>query len=150
MTERSAEIKQERRRRNPDQLGGKRRRLALDESKLDREKFVYRYINDDKTRIFDLTVKDDWEIVEDREGELNQSAAMGAQVAVPAGVGSEGQSMRTVLVRKLKIYHDEDVAARQRRIDETEQGLKQKPEDADANTTYVPGQETAMKTSVET
>lgn len=135
---RNEQIKERRRRRNSDALGGRRRRLALDESKLDRENFVYRFANDDKNRLYDLCVNDDWEVVKDYHGELNDSDGAGTEVAVKAGTGSEGQSMNTVLLRKPKTYHDEDFAARQRAIDEKEKALTQLPEGADKSTTYSP------------
>lgn len=137
---RSEQIAQERRRRNTDALGGKRRRLAVDESKLDRENFTYRFANDAGNRIHDLTVNDDWEVVQDRDGELNQSAADGAQVAVRAGVDEGGKSMRSVLLRKPKAYHDADVAATQRRIDDTETSLRAgaAPGASGDGTTYIP------------
>lgn len=146
--DRNEQIKAERRRRDTSSLKGARRRLAVNERALDRENFVYRFANDDKNRIYDLTVNDDWEVVSDREGDINASDAIGAQASVRAGTDSEGKSMRTVLLRKPKAYHDADVAARLRQIDATEQSLKDVPKEAEKATTYMP--DGGMKLDVET
>lgn len=121
MSERKDEIKQERRRRDPNQLSGRRQRLYVDESKLDRQNFEYRFVNDDGNRVHALTVNDDWEVVQDRD---SANSAQGAQVKHLAGTKEGGASLEAVLLRKRKSYHDEDKAAGQRRIDETEKSLR--------------------------
>lgn len=136
---RAEQIATERRRRNSDALSGARRRLTVNEENLDREKYSYRFANDEGARIHQLTVNDDWEVVTDRNGEIrSDTASEGAQVSVHAGTGDKGEALRTVLLRKPKSYHDEDVAASQRRIDETEAGLRDVPSGSDGKTTYVP------------
>lgn len=123
---RSQQIATERRRRNTDALSGRRRRLSVDESKLDRENFEYRWVNDEPVspRVYDLTTNDDWERVTDRDGALKaDGTGMGAEVATPAGTGETGSPVRAVLLRKRKDWHDEDQAAKQRHIDALEQGM---------------------------
>ena len=116
-------IKQERRRRNTDALGGKRRRLAVT-GQLDHENFAYRWVNDEDTRLHDLTVNDDWEVVSDRSGTLkSDGAGTGAEISVPVGMGTKAP-MKAVLLRKRKDWYDDDKRAEQRRIDETEASLK--------------------------
>lgn len=122
---RTAEIKQERRRRKGGHLAGKRMRLALDESKLDTEKYEYRWVNTDPGRVEALTQQDDWEIVSDREGKIKTDATgAGAEVSVLVGEGQSGNAQRSILCRKLKKYQDEDRQAKYRRIDEQEAALK--------------------------
>lgn len=133
---RAEQINTERRRRNSDALGGIRNRLSVDESQLDREKYQYRWINDQGSRVHDLTVKDDWEIVPDRDGQLNNTASEGAQASVNAGTAQNGGPVRAILVRKLKSYYNDDYAAAQRRIDETEAAMKS---GTTGEKTYVPG-----------
>lgn len=142
-TARGEQVKAQRRRRNTDSLSGRRRRMAVDETKLDRENYVYRFANDDdRGRLHALTVEDDWEVVHDRASETKaDSAGMGTEVSVSAGVGERGAPLKAVLLRKPKRYHDEDYAARQRRIDETEAGLKRGSTpggDIDGKTSYIP------------
>jgi hypothetical protein len=125
MTERQDAIKAERRRRNTDALGGRRRKLAVT-GKLDTENFEYRWANDEGTRLHELTVEDDWEVVKDRSGTLKiDGAGTGAEVAVPVGVGETGKGLRSILLRKPRKFYEDDKRAEQRRIDETEAGMKQ-------------------------
>jgi hypothetical protein len=131
---RNEQITGERRRRNADALNGVRDRLYVDPATKD-PNFQYRWINDTGSRVHDLTVKDDWEVVQDRNGQANNTAAMGAQVAVNAGTAQNGGPVRAVLVRKLKNYYDDDYAAAQRRIDDTEAAMKS---GTTGEKTYVP------------
>jgi hypothetical protein len=122
---RADETKTARRRRNTDQLTGNRNRMAVDTSTLDRENFEYRFINDVGTRVHDLTVRDDWDIVSDRDGKVKgDTAGDGAQVAVNAGNGADGKPVRAILVRKPKDFYKTDDAAKQRQIDAQEAALK--------------------------
>lgn len=133
-------ISQERRRRNTDALGGRRQRLAT-RADLDGEKFAYRWVNDDGNRLHDLTVSDDWEVVSDRAGEVKpDGTGVGSEVATPVGTGENGRPVRAVLLRKKKDWYDEDERAKQRRIDETEVGLKAgaAPGATTDDKTYVP------------
>ena len=140
MTARQDTIITERRRRDTDVLGGKRRKLAVT-STLDTENFTYRWANDDGTRLHDLTVLDDWTVVQDRSGTTKiDGAGTGAEVAVPVGVGETGKGLRAVLLRKPRKFHEDDKRAEQRRIDETEAGMKQgvAPGSGQDAQTYVP------------
>lgn len=133
-------IQQERRRRNTDALGGRRQRLAV-RGDLDKENFAYRWVNDDGNRLHDLTVNDDWEVVEDRSGKMKpEGTGVGSEVATPVGTGEHGRPVRAVLLRKPKNWYDDDERAKQRRIDETELGLKAgaAPGAATDDKTYVP------------
>lgn len=122
---RGEQIRTERRRRNSDALSGRRMRLSVDESKLDREKYEYRFANDDGTRLHQLTVLDDWEIVPDRDGEVKPDGTdMGAKVSTLVGVATNGSPLRGVLLRKLKTYYNDDKAAKAQAIDDKEASLK--------------------------
>lgn len=138
-TKRGQAQKAERRRRNSDGLQGKRRRLAVDESKLDKENYEYRWVNDDEMRLHQLTVQDDWDVVHDRDGTVkNDGAGTGSEVAVQAGGASGPQ--RQVLLRKRRDHYNDDYAATQRRIDDQEAALKQgSVPGGDQSNTYTPG-----------
>ena len=138
---RDEQIKAERRRRNTAGLSGRRQRLSVDESKLDRSKYHYHFANDDGVRIHQLTVQDDYEVVPDRDGEVKPGEnAMGANVSTLVGTGTNGAPMRAVLLRKLKTYHDDDQAAKAKAIDEKEASLKSGAvPGAGQGETYVPG-----------
>lgn len=132
-------IKAERRRRNSDGLAGVRNRLGIS-ADLDTKNFVYRWVNDEGTRIHDLTVNDDWDFVVSRDGSAKADATgLGANVAVPVGTDKNGAPVKGVLLRKRRDYHDEDELAKRRRIDELEAGLKQgATPGADQDRQYVP------------
>lgn len=137
-SDRDVQIKAERRRRNSDALAGKRRRLAVDESKLDRENFVYRWVNDDGSRVELLSTQDDWDVVSDRDGAMKEGIHS-AKVETTVGVGERGSPVKAVLMRKPKNYHDDDEAAKQRRIDESERAIREgQSQGATAENSYVP------------
>lgn len=138
---RSTEIKSERRRRNTEGLTGARRRLHVDEALLDREKYTYRWINDEAGRVHDLTVNDDWELVADRE----KATGTGSEMSSEAGSGVKGSPLRAILVRKPKEYHDADKARQQRLIDDQERSLEGNvPDGADATNLYQPKTKTSI------
>jgi hypothetical protein len=115
----------ERRRRNSAALTGVRRKLSVN-AELDTENFQYRWANDEGTRLHNLTVEDDWEVVSDRSGKTRiDGVGAGAEVAVPVGMGEAGKSVRAVLLRKPRKFYEDDKRAEQRRIDDTEAGMKQ-------------------------
>lgn len=140
MAARSEQIASERRRRNSDGLQGRRNRLYVDESQLDRQNFEYRFVNDTPGRLHSFTVQDDWEVVPDREGVIKaDSTGTGAEVAAHAGIGPTGAPMRSVLLRKPRKYYDDDEAAKQRQIDAREAGLRAgQAEGASIENGYVP------------
>lgn len=121
---RSDQISGERRRRNSESMAGRRQRMSVDLSKLDRENYVYRWVNDDGARIQALTTQDDWDIVQDRDGTIKPEATgLGASVSVVVGKG-DNAPLRAVLLRKRKDYYNDDAAEKTRAIDEKEAGLK--------------------------
>ena len=137
---RNDQIATERRRRNSDALSGRRNRLYVDEAHLDRENYEYRFVNDEPGRLHAFTVKDDWEVVPDRDGTMKaDSSGMGAEVSAHAGIGLTGAPLKTVLLRKPRKYYDDDEAAKQRQIDAKEAGLKVgQTEGAGVENGYVP------------
>lgn len=137
---RNDQIKTERRRRNSDALAGKRRRLAVNEDTLDRENFEYRWVNDDGARVQALSTQDDWDVVTDRGG-ATKEGVHSAKVETVVGVGDRGSPVKAVLMRKPKTYYDEDEAAKQRRIDETEKAVKSgSSQGGNSENSYVPNE----------
>lgn len=113
---REQEQKRERRKRG-DVDTGMRRRLPVDESKLDHANFVYRWANDDNARIRQLTEMDDYERVPD--------ADVGGPTHHAVGVSETGKDIRgAVLLRKPREYWAEDQAKREQRRDAHLQVLK--------------------------
>ena len=67
---------------------------------------------------------DDWDVVDDITGESDQTS-MGSEVSRHAGLGKSGKATRAVLLRKPRELHDEDQRAKQRRIDATEETMRE-------------------------
>lgn len=110
------------RRRRRDDLGdGRLRNLAV-YGTMDPD-YEYRWINDDPGRVFNLTKRDDWDVVsEDMLGERHEKdkgVGTGVERIVDRSSGK-----RALLVRKRKDYVLEDRAKAQRRLDELEQEIK--------------------------
>jgi hypothetical protein len=142
-------VKAARRRRDADSLRGVRMRLSVNEDKLDRENFEYRFIKDDPTRLHQMTVQDDWDIVQDRNGEIQaKHEGQGAEIAHGSGTrDASGHPERLVLVQKPKSYYNDDAAAKQRKIDETENAMRQGP---GGEQSYTPdGRNAVMEVSVD-
>lgn len=118
--------------------------LTVDESKLDRENYVHRFVNDTPGRIEAFTKGGEWDVVEDPKKELKSDATgEGTGVSVVAGTREGGQPMRTVLLRKPKWIHDEDKKAKAKDLDEMMKGLARGVPQAAEGTveqsaTYVP------------
>jgi hypothetical protein len=122
---RGEQITTERRRRNSETLSGRRQRMSVDMSKLDQENYAYRWVNDVGNRLHAMTVQDDWDVVQDRDGSIKPNATgTGSEVSVVVGTDNGGAPIRSVLLRKRKEYYNDDAAAKTRAIDEKEAGLK--------------------------
>lgn len=140
---RADEVRRERRHKRGDAVhtGYK---LTVDESKLDRNNYVYRYVNDTPGRIHAFTQGGEWDVVEDPKKELKSDATgEGTGVSVVAGTREGGEPMRSVLLRKPKWIHDEDLKAKHENLDEMMRGLARGvPQSAEGKqevgTTYVP------------
>ena len=91
--------------RRARRTAGGSNRLAIEESKLDRGKFHYRWVNDVGTRV-GLLRDYDYEVVPE-------------QYKV-TGTTKEGGLQKTVLMRKPRDLHEDDVAALEAEIDAEE------------------------------
>jgi len=131
-------------RRRKGAAGGARAKLGVNEAALDRENFEYRWINDAKNRVHDLTQDDDWDLVSDPKKAVKEDGSdLGSAVSRIVGEGAGSEPMRAYLVKKPKKFHIADQAEKQASIDKTmaaiEAGGDQGPN------TYVP--EGGMKVS---
>lgn len=122
---RGTQIKAERRRRKSSTTG-RRTKLTLDESKLDTDQYEYRWIKNTPDRLAELTVDDDWNLVEDRDKVIkDDDTGMGSNVSIHAGKGEDGSPERLVLAQKRKEYQNDDRAVKAKHIDDLEAGLAQ-------------------------
>ncbi len=108
---RTEEVSSERRRRG-GALDGQRLRLAIPPNYEEDKANEYRWINDDKSRVFDLTKQDDWDQVQ-AEGDGVHS------VRRQVGTKANGEPLFAHLVRKPKEYCEADRAEKQKALAET-------------------------------
>lgn len=110
------ELPARRRRQDIDMVG---KRLAVNTSLLDYDRFSYRFINDAPARLFKMTQQDDWDIVK-QNGEIvkNDSTDLGDAVSVVVGTKPDGSPLRSYLCRKLRKFYDEDQKKKQTDLDE--------------------------------
>lgn len=123
MTDRNAEIKSERRRR--DYSGARPRRLHVEEAALDRNKFEYRWTNDTPGNV-QRRVDQDWELVSEQNEPVrggSKNPSMGSSVAAHVGVAPTGGGMQAKLMRKPKQFAEEDTGRRQAAIDKREDAM---------------------------
>lgn len=85
--------------------------LWVDETKLDRENFQYRWVSDVHDRIRRLEQRD-WDVVS--EAEVGFEIDRSGDIAPKAG----GDNVRMRLMRKYKDWFEDDQSDKQRRIDE--------------------------------
>lgn len=84
----------------------------VDESKLDRENFAYRFVNDVKNRVEKL-IRQDWDVVS--EAEMGFETDRHADISVGDG---RRVDLRARLMRKPKDWFEEDHARKQRKNDD--------------------------------
>lgn len=96
---------------NPSARG----KLSLDTSKLD-PAYHYRWAEDRPGRLNELTVQDDYDIVETND---HESSEKGSGVVRPSGEN------KMVLLRKRRSFYEEDQAEKSARIKETQRQLEQ-------------------------
>lgn len=95
-------------------------KLGVDESKLDRTNYAYRLVNDTAGRVQQLEGQD-W----DPAPEQALFGSTGAGTIQSKHAGSiEGRPFNAVLMRKPMPMHKEDLAAKQRPIDQLEDAIK--------------------------
>ena len=123
------------RRRRSDNLSGMGAKLGVNENLIDREKFAYRWVNED--RLAARTEGDDWDKVPARGHDTTDAGAAVSRVV--GKMNDEGKPMRAYLCRKpIDLYRD-DRAAVQARTDETMTAIKGgKAGLSDAGNTYIP------------
>ena len=106
---------QRRRKRDGGELTGYR--MAVPKSMLDLDRYTYRWINDERARMFILTKEDDWDVVMN-DGVTDDSADLGQAVSRIVGVAADGSALRSYLCRKPKTFYDEDQKDKAKSLDE--------------------------------
>jgi hypothetical protein len=103
---------QKARRRREESFDGLDYRLHVPEELKD-PRYVYRWINDEPGRIFQLTEQDDYDFVYDErirsEGkDAHKNTDGGTRISRIVGRSKTGEPLRAYLCRKLKDYYEED------------------------------------------
>lgn len=111
----------ERRKKRNGGVAGQR--LGVVESKLDREKYSYRWINDVPGRIHALTKEDDWDLVPN-DGVKSDGVGLGDAVSQAVGTKPNGDALMAYLARKPKGYFDEDQRQKSDDLERTMQQLR--------------------------
>lgn len=134
--------KEERRRRNSLETVGKR--LAVNMSSLDFDKFKYRWVNDTPARIFQMTQQDEWEIVTPEGGVVkDDNADLGSAVSTVVRDHNGNGGMRVYLCRKRREWYEEDQKQKQTELDEQlEQMRRGLTGQGESQSDYVPGKDT--------
>lgn len=102
-------------------VGGSRNRLSVTNKDPD---FEYRWVNDEDDRIQELQERG-YEICQLSDHKLSYKARV--DIATPTdNMLSVGGGMKSVLMKIRKDWHQEDQAAKQKIVDEREEGLKPK------------------------
>jgi hypothetical protein len=110
--------KSRRRRRESSYFDGADFNLMVPEEEKD-QRYVYRWINDDKYRLNQMTKQDDWDICNVSEFSSDfKNTDGGTQVSRIVGRDAHDGIMRAFLCKKLKEYEDADRAKELRRINE--------------------------------
>lgn len=116
---RAEEVRQERRRK-PGSSAMSGIKLGLDESKIDRTNYNYRFVRDEGNRVQQLHAQD-WDVVGDQVKDDTNS--LGTVNTAHGGVGEAGKPYNMVLVKKRKEWFDEDQKAKMKPLDEMDQAI---------------------------
>lgn len=132
---RQQEVQERRRRR--EGLGADRNLKLHVPAAFKDPNFTYRFVNDRPGRVQQMTVADDWDVVDG--GEAIQNESLGTTVKRTADKQT-GES--AVLLRKPIKFHEEDQAQKKKAIDAQEEGLRRaapaSPEGISGPESYVP------------
>lgn len=112
---RKEEIRRERRRRSTE-IDGFRLRLAIPPEYSKDPDHEYRWVNDDKARVYDLTVRDDWDVVKADDIDNHHGAN---SVRRQVGTKANGDPLFAQLVRKPRDFCEEDRAEKQAALDKS-------------------------------
>lgn len=127
---RRAELLERRRGGNGAQMA----RLFANMDRLDTANFAYRWIGGDAMRMFNLTKNDVWETI-------NQDGVrpdVTGTVSVVTGTNENGAPVPGYLVRKPKVYFDEDKKLRSERIEMKMSRIQRAEDDAAVDNSYTP------------
>lgn len=118
---RAEETKRERRRK-PGSTTHPGIKLAVDEGKLDRATYQYRFVKDEGTRLQQLHAQD-WDPVTEKV--KDDSNGLGTVNSTHGGSDEAGKPYNMILVRKPKDWFEDDQTEKQRPLDEMDKAIMQ-------------------------
>lgn len=140
---RAEEVRQERRRK-PGSVALNGIKLGVDEGKLDRKNFAYRFVRDEGNRVQQLHTQD-WDPVPEQV--KDDSNGLGTVNTAHGGV-ADGKPYNMVMLRKRKEWFDADQSEKMRPLDEMDAAIRRGDDhktgklDLRGPDVYTPGQNT--------
>jgi hypothetical protein len=116
-----AEAVRQERRRKPGTMVANGIKLALDESKLDRNAFAYRFVRDEGNRVAQLHAQD-WDPI--TEPAKADSTGLGSVPTALGGTDETGRPYNMVALRKRKDWFEADQREKQKPLDEIESAIR--------------------------
>lgn len=117
---RADEVRRERRNK-PGSVNQTNAKLAVDESKLDRKTYEYRWVNDAGARMMQVHDRE-WDPAP--EGASVSNDGEGSVTRKVAGVDETGKPYSAVLMRKRKDWFDEDHARKMAPLSEMDKAIR--------------------------
>ena len=131
------------RRMTPGSIVASGVKLALDESRLDRKTYKYRWVKAEGNRV-EILKKKDWDLVDDEQAKTD-GTGLGSVPTQHGGIGESGKPYGLVLMRKYTDWYDDDQKAKRKPLDAMEAAIRkgtvqeQAGEPELAGVTYTPG-----------
>jgi hypothetical protein len=117
-----AEQTRRERRMKPGSIIATGEKLSLDESRLDRKLYNYRWVKDEGNRV-EILKKQDWDLVDD-EAAKTDGTGLGSVPAQHGGVGESGKPYNMVLMKKYRDWYDEDQKNKRKPLDAMEKAIR--------------------------
>jgi hypothetical protein len=97
-------------------------KLLLDESRLDRNTYTYRWVKDEGNRV-EIFKRKDWDLVDDEEAKTD-GTGLGSVPTQHGGVGESGKPYGLVLMKKYRDWYDDDQKAKRKPLDAMERAIR--------------------------
>ena len=117
-----AEQTRRERRMKPGDVVATGEKLSLDESRLDRNTYTYRWVKAEGNRV-EILKKKDWDLVDDEDAKTD-GTGLGSVPTQHGGVGESGKPYGLVLMKKYRDWHEEDQKAKRKPLDAMEQAIR--------------------------
>lgn len=117
-----AETTRRERRMRPGSVVASGEKLGLDESRLDRGQYTYRWVKEEGNRV-EILKKQDWDVVDDEEAK-SDGTGLGTVPTQHGGVGESGKPYGLVLMKKYRDWYEDDQKRKRKPLDTMEQAIR--------------------------